>query len=104
MVARPSTKAYATWGTLDGAYVVPRGSEAGQGRGKPPWLINALIRDYTRPGDLVCDPLAGWGSTLAAATSLGRRAIGAEMDRDAFNEATRRLSRPLQVDLFGGAV
>jgi hypothetical protein len=103
MVARPSTQEYSRWGTLDGAYHGPRGSESGGGRGKPDWLMSALVRDYSRPGDLVCDPFAGWGSTLSAAVSNGRRAIGSEMDKDAFNEATRRLSRPLQVDLFGGA-
>lgn len=103
MVARPSTRAFATWGTLDGAYTGSPSREAGGGRGKPAWLLNALVRDYSRPGDLVCDPFAGWGSTLAAAVSNGRRAIGSEMDADAYAEARRRLARPLQVDMFGGA-
>jgi hypothetical protein len=103
IVARPRSNEFATWGTLDGAYHGPRGSEAGGGRGKPDWLMNALVRDYSRPGDLVCDPFAGWGSTLAAAVANGRRAIGSEMDHDAFKEAQRRLARPLQVDMFGGA-
>lgn len=52
------------------------------GRGKPQWLMRALVTDYTRPGDLVCDPLAGFGSTLVAAESLGRRAIGSELDAE----------------------
>ena len=65
--------------------------------------MNALVRDYSRPGDLVCDPFAGWGSTLAAAVANGRRAIGAEMDAAAHAEAVRRLGRPLQIDMFGGA-
>lgn len=103
IVSRPREVEFSRWGTLDGAYHGPRGSEAGGGRGKPDWLMSALIRDYTRPGDLVCDPFAGWGSTLAAAVANGRRAIGSEMDADAFKEATRRLSRPLQIDMFGGA-
>lgn len=103
VVARPRNVEFSRWGTLDGAYTGPRGSEAGGGRGKPDWLMSALVRDYSRPGDLICDPFAGWGSTLAAAVSNNRRAIGSEMDRDAFNEATRRLSRPMQVDMFGGA-
>jgi hypothetical protein len=103
IVARPRDIKFARWGTLDGAYPGPRGFEAGGGRGKPDWLMSALVRDYSRPGDLICDPFAGWGSTLAAAVANNRRAIGAEMDRDAFNEATRRLRRPLQVDMFGGA-
>lgn len=110
IVARPRSKEFATWGTLDGYYGGPRpepnqsgGSKAGSGRGKPAWLMNALVRDYSRPGDTICDPFAGWGSALAAAVANGRTAIGAEMDKDAFNEAVRRLNRPTQVDLFGGA-
>lgn len=103
MVARPRTKEFMAWGTLDGAYSGPPGKEAGGGRGKPLWLMSALVRDYSRPGDLVCDPFAGHGTTLAAALSLGRRAIGAEVDPEAFAEAQRRLSRPLQTDLFAGA-
>lgn len=103
IVARPATAEFSRWGTLDGAFTGPPSREAGGGRGKPDWLMNALVRDYSRPGDLVCDPFAGWGSTLKAAVANGRRAIGSEVDKDAFNEATRRLSRPLQVDIFGGA-
>jgi hypothetical protein len=100
VVARPRSVEFSRWGTLDGAYHGPKSTTAGGGRGKPDWLMQALVRDYTRPGDLVCDPFAGWGSTLAAATALGRRAIGSEMDVDAFNEATRRLGRPQQTDMF----
>jgi hypothetical protein len=102
-VGRPRNEKFVRWGTLDGAYHGPRGSEAGGGRGKPDWLMSALVRDYSRPGDLICDPFTGWGSTLSAAVANNRRAIGSEMDRDAFNEAARRLNRPLQVDMFGGA-
>lgn len=103
VVARPRNIEFARWGALDGAYTGPRATEAGGGRGKPAWLMNALVRDYSKPGDLVCDPFAGWGSTLAAAVSNQRRAIGSEVDADAYAEAKRRLARPLQVDMFGGA-
>jgi site-specific DNA-methyltransferase (adenine-specific) len=105
MVSRPRTRAFSTWGILPGAYVGTGKSskgERGGGRGKPQWLMQALVRDYTRPGDIVVDPFAGWGSTLAAAVALGRTAIGAEMDAAAFAEARRRLERPLQVDLLAG--
>lgn len=103
VVGRPRSKEFATWGTLDGAYTGPRGSEAGGGRGKPSWLMNALVRDYSKPGDVVCDPFAGWGSTLMAAVENGRHAIGSEIDSQAFAEAQRRLARPQQIDMFGGA-
>lgn len=103
VVARPSNREFAAWGTLPGAYTGPRGDEAGGGRGKPEWLMNGLVRDYSRAGDLVCDPFAGWGSTLVAAVSNNRKAIGSEVDPGAFAEATRRIQRPLQLDVFGGA-
>ena len=85
VVARPRCKPYSKWGTLPGGYVVSTGSGVQRGQeahigGKPLRLMEALVRDYTRPGDLVCDPCAGYGTTLAAALRNGRRAIGAEMD------------------------
>lgn len=100
MVARPRAKRFMGGWACAGAYVGPASSEAGGGRGKPSWLMSALVRDYSRAGDLVCDAFAGYGGTLAAALSLGRRAIGAEVDAAAYTEAMRRLARPLQVDLF----
>ncbi len=100
MVARPRNREYATWGTLPGAYVVPRSRDSKSGRGKPPWLMNALVRDYSRKGDLIVDPCAGWGATLAAAESLGRSAIGAEVAPEVADEARRLLAKPRQIDMF----
>lgn len=54
--------------------------ETTNGRGKPDWLMRALVRHYSRHGQIVCDPVAGYASTLLAARSVGRKAIGAEMD------------------------
>ena len=103
MVARPSTKKFATWGTLPGAYVVPRHHSSEGGRGKPPWLMNAIVRDYSRPDDLVIDPLCGYGSTGVAALSLGRRFLGAERDPAVHAEAVKAIARPQQTDLFAAA-
>jgi hypothetical protein len=109
-VARPRTLEFSRWGTLPG-YYGPIGAETrgraggssrGGGRGKQRAITDAFVRDYTRRGDLVCDPFAGWGGTLASAVAYGRRAVGAEMDASAFAEARRRLARPLQVDLLAG--
>lgn len=49
-----------------------------------------LHRDYTRPGQVVLDTHAGWGTTLLAAMLEGRRAIGAEVDEDAWQDARER--------------
>lgn len=43
---------------------------------KPTELLQMLVRQYSNPGDLVLDPYAGSGSTLAAAIAEGRRAMG----------------------------
>jgi len=83
---------YSKWGTLPGAYVITsdRGSHIG---GKPLALMEALVRDYSRPGDLVCDPCAGYGTTLAAALRQGRRAIGSEMDPETHARGLEYLDR-----------
>lgn len=88
MVSRPA--ALVGWGTLPGAYVGPAQPGAGGGRGKPLWLMEQLVRDYTRENDLVCDPLAGYASTLIAAVATKRRAVGAEVDPAAHTEARAR--------------
>lgn len=46
----------------------------------PPELIRRLIKLYTTPGELVVDPFAGSAQTLRIAASLGRRAVGYEID------------------------
>jgi site-specific DNA-methyltransferase (adenine-specific) len=104
------TVAQHKWGTLPGAYwgnpfdagqnSATASRRSGVVGSKPLWLMRALIRDYTRPGDLVCDPFAGGGTTLLAAVMEGRRAIGAEMMPAHFDIARKRLERgftpPLQ--------
>lgn len=84
VVARPRNKEFARWGTLPGAYVLPPGESERMPvvGGKPTWLTRALVRDYTRPGDLVVDPCCGGGSTLVGAIREGRRAIGGDMNLD----------------------
>ncbi|WP_199550375.1 TRM11 family methyltransferase [Streptomyces sp. N35] len=45
-----------------------------------PALAAHAIRTYTRPGDLVLDPMCGIGTTLVEALHLGRNAIGVEYE------------------------
>jgi site-specific DNA-methyltransferase (adenine-specific) len=82
VVARPRTKEFASWGALPGAYVLPPGEGGAMPvvGGKPLWLMRTLVRDYTRRGDLIVDPCAGAATTLIAAATEGRRAVGAEVD------------------------
>lgn len=87
-VSRP--KALSKWGTLPGAYSSSPGERIHIG-GKPLVLMRSLIRDYSKPDDLIVDPCAGSGTTLLAAVIEGRRAIGSEVDPEAFRVAVERL-------------
>jgi len=46
----------------------------------PPPLPRLLIRELTRPGDLILDPMVGSGTTLVEAVLADRRAIGFDLD------------------------
>jgi hypothetical protein len=88
-VGRP--RSLADWGTLRGAYRRRSGDPRSPRRGgKPLGVMREIVRDYSRPGDLVLDTHAGGGTTLLAAMLEGRRAIGAEVDEDAWHDARER--------------
>jgi len=94
MVARPKGKPWSSWGTLPGAYVLPKGEgERGLAAGqKPMWIMRQLVKDYSREGDLVVDPCAGGGSTLLAASEQGRVSVGAEVDAATYRQAEARIA------------
>jgi DNA modification methylase len=55
-------------------------------------LAASVIEDTTEPGDLVLDPFAGYGTTLAVAERLGRRAVGVELLAEHVEVARSRTS------------
>jgi site-specific DNA-methyltransferase (adenine-specific) len=55
----------------------------------PEWFI----RLFTKPGDIVCDPFLGSGTSCLAAQELGRSSIGIEIDENYFRLAQERLSK-----------
>lgn len=70
---------------------------------KPIQLMETLIRNHTRRGDIVCDPFSGGCSTGDACIKLGRQFIGYEIDPRWVAYGNDRLSRQSeQLDLFGG--
>ncbi len=62
---------------------------------KPVALMRALIRDYSEPGELICDPHAGSGSTAVATLLEGRRFVGAEKSKHLVVAAQKRIDRAL---------
>jgi hypothetical protein len=97
VVARPKRVPYSKWGALPGGYVVPAGcgrkrsSELRIG-GKPLWLMREIVKDYSREGDVVCDPCAGGAVTLLAARLEKRIGIGSEQDAAAYAQAMEVLT------------
>jgi site-specific DNA-methyltransferase (adenine-specific) len=59
----------------------------------PESLPTWFIRLFTKPGDLVLDPFAGSGTTLVAATKLGRPSIGIDTSTEYCEVARQRLAK-----------
>lgn len=56
-------------------------------------FITRLVEQFTDPGDLILDLFMGVGTTLVAAKSLGRRAIGIEINPKYCDVAVERLQK-----------
>ena len=67
---------------------------------KPVPLLRRLIEIFTDKGDVVIDPCAGSGSTLLAASQLGRKAYGFEIKKKFFADANRLVLSQIQQALF----
>lgn len=94
-------------GARPGSYCVGRVEGATNGSlmpgHKPLAGMRALVRDYSRPGDVVVDPFAGTGTTLVAAKVEGRQSCGAEVDPATFAIAKRRVLAPHTPELWGAS-
>ncbi len=53
-------------------------------------LAESVIGHASKPGDVVLDPFAGYGTTVAVAERMGRRAIGVELVPEHLEIARRR--------------
>ena len=55
----------------------------------PEAVLERIIRVATDPGDVILDPFAGSGTTLAVAKKLGRKSVGIEIS-EAYAEGIRK--------------
>lgn len=77
-----------------GVYTYPVNPPGRDGRHpteKPLALMREIIRDFTRPGEIILDPFMGSGTTGVAAMIEGRRFIGIEKDPQWFGVALERI-------------
>lgn len=63
---------------------------------KPLFLLERIITLTTNEGDSVLDPFCGSGTTLVAAQSLRRAAIGIDVSEDAVSLTKRRLNESVR--------
>lgn len=58
---------------------------------KPIPLLEWIIRNFTKEGDIILDNACGSGSTLFAAKGLGRHYIGIEQEEQFYNISRNRM-------------
>lgn len=65
-------------------------------------LAKRAVMLYTRPGDLVCDPFSGSGTTQIACVESGRGFVGADLFYEDIRARRVAAARPDQVSLLPG--
>jgi adenine-specific DNA-methyltransferase len=68
---------------------------------KPERLLQRILIIATNPGDIVCDPFLGSGTTAAVAHKMGRRWIGIEMGEHAVTHCAPRLRKVIEGEQGG---
>ena len=71
------------------------------GTPKPERIMQRILTIATNPGDLVCDPFLGSGTTAAVAHKMGRRYIGVEMGEHADTHCVPRLRKVIDGERGG---
>lgn len=58
---------------------------------KPEPLLERIILTHSNPGDLIADPMVGFGTTAIAAKNLGRKFLCADIDEQEVEKIKERL-------------
>lgn len=87
----------------DDVWAFPRvtGAEQIHQNQKPIPLLMRIVKQHTKPHDIILDPFMGSCSTAVAAHKLQRDFIGFEIDKDEYDAGVKRLNAErAQVSLF----
>lgn len=80
-------------------YLNPKAKErTGYPTQKPLLLLERIIEIASNEGDTVLDPFCGSGTTLVAAVTLNRQAIGIDISDDAIEITQKRLAQPVKTE------
>jgi tRNA G10 N-methylase Trm11 len=58
----------------------------------PPKVTERLIKDFSKKGDVVFDPFAGFGTSVMVAKKLGRKAFGTEIEKEPIEFAKKNFN------------
>lgn len=91
-------KGHARWnaGGKRGVYthqVNPRDRHGLHPTEKPHRLMSEIVADFTSPGEVICDPFMGSGSTGVSAVMAGRGFVGIEQNERYFDAACERVAK-----------
>tara|TARA_R100000656_G_scaffold117907_1_gene91435 strand:+ start:92 stop:787 length:696 start_codon:yes stop_codon:yes gene_type:complete len=80
-------------GTLSNVWDIKRGKKLNKEHGAvfPEELVEKILHNFTKPGDVVFDPFMGTGTVGVVCNRLKRWFIGIELDEDYFNFAKERI-------------
>jgi site-specific DNA-methyltransferase (adenine-specific)/modification methylase len=83
-------------GTLDDVWLIQRErkkSAAKHGATFPEKLVEKIVENFSKAGDVVYDPFLGTGTTVYVASKLGRSYIGSEISQEYADIAKQRLTQ-----------
>ena len=85
-------------GTLSNLWGIKRGKKVDKNHGAvfPLELAEKVIANFSKPGQVVCDPFLGTGTTGVEASSTNRNFIGIEIDPAYFAIAQERIAQALE--------
>ena len=94
VAAHAPSKSRWNGGGQHGVFIVNKNDSdrSGHPTQKPDALMDKLVRLFTDPGETVCDPYTGSGTTGLASLRLGRKFIGWERDPKYHAIAMKRLT------------
>ncbi len=93
----PESRAFHTAGfdrgTLSNVWRIPRGKKVSKNHGAvfPIDLAAMVIQNFSKEGDIVCDPFTGTGTVPVACLNLNRRFVGAEIGNSYFKFTKERV-------------
>ena len=85
-------------GTLDDIWLIKRERKKGavnHGATFPEKLVETILLNFSKKGDIIYDPFLGTGTTALVAKKMNRHYLGSEINADYFNFSTKIIEKEL---------